>query len=303
MSEPREAMRNLDRSGRLIVRRLGVSPPLFSDAYHALLRSPWWKLGAWMLLGYFIVNCLFTALYLLGGDCIQGARAGNVLDTFSFSVQTLSTIGYGALLPQTPYAQVLVAIESLVGLMTFAVITGLTYAKFSVPVTRIVFSRCAVIANHDGERCLMFRMANERGNQILEARLRVIVARRQITSEREVFRQLLDLPLVRDETPLFALSWTAMHRITPDSPLHELGLAAMVDQELEIYVALVGTDELTTDTLHARHSYLPSDLRFDHRLADMLSRDEDGYPQIDHRRFHDTVPFDQPSVFAPNRLG
>ncbi len=123
-------------------------------------------------------NALFALAYLAGEDCIANARPGSFLDAFFFSVQTLASIGYGAMFPKTTYANVVVTIEAMMGLVGIAVLTGLAFARFSRPTARVIFSRVAVIAPHNDVPTLMFRAANKRRNQILEAQLRVYLMRK-----------------------------------------------------------------------------------------------------------------------------
>ena len=234
-------------------------------------------------------NCLFASAYLFASDSIRGGHPGSFADAFFFSVQTMATIGYGNLLPQTLWANVLVTVESLVGLLGLAVLTGLIFAKFSRPTARVLFSRVAVIAPWDGVPSLIFRIANQRGNQIVEARIHVVLARNEITAEGEIFRRLHDLDLVRNQTALFALSWTVLHPISDASPLHEATQASLAESEAEIIVSLTGLDESFSETVHARYSYRTDDIVWDARFVDILSRSSDGRRQIDYTRFHDVT--------------
>lgn len=173
---PQDAQRVLDRDGRINIVRIGAPNSLVGDLYHFLLIASWPRLLALFVLSYLGANAVFAGLYVLGGDSIEGARPGSFADAFFFSVQTMATIGYGHLVPRTLWAQVLVTAESFVGLMGLALATGMVFAKFSRPTARVLFSRSAVITARDGVPCLMFRMANQRGNQIVEARIHVVLA-------------------------------------------------------------------------------------------------------------------------------
>jgi len=275
--------------GSLPTVRVGTANGYLSDLYHLLLVSSWSRLL--LLLGLVFVgsNCLFALAYLLAGDSIQGARPGSFADAFFFSVQTMATIGYGHMVPRTLWANILVAIESLVSLLGLAVVTGLTFAKFSRPTARVLFSRVSVIAPWDGVPSLIFRMANQRGNHIAEARVHVLLARNETTAEGDVFRRLHDLQLVRDETALFALTWTAIHPITDMSPLNHATRESLAGSEAEIIVSLTGLDESFSETVHARHSYRAEDIVWGARFVDILSRLPDGRRQVDYTRFHDVI--------------
>jgi len=275
--------------GSLPIVRVGTANGYLSDLYHLLLVSSWSRLL--LLLGLVFVgsNCLFALAYLLAGDSIQGGRPGSFADAFFFSVQTMATIGYGHMVPRTLWANILVAVESLVSLLGLAVVTGLTFAKFSRPTARVLFSRVSVIAPWDGVPSLIFRMANQRGNHIAEARVHVILARNETTAEGDVFRRLRDLQLVRDETALFALTWTAIHPISDISPLNHATRESLAESEAEIIVSLTGLDESFSETVHARHSYRAEDIVWGARFVDILLRLPDGRRQVDYTRFHDVI--------------
>lgn len=275
--------------GSLPIVRVGAADGYLSDLYHFLLVSSWSRLLLLLGLAYVGSNCLFALAYLLAGDSIQGGRPGSFADAFFFSVQTMATIGYGHMVPRTLWANILVAVESLVSLLGLAVVTGLTFAKFSRPTARVLFSRVSVIAPWDGVPSLIFRMANQRGNHIAEARVHVVLARNETTAEGDVFRRLHDLQLVRDETALFALTWTAIHPISDISPLNHATRESLAESEAEIIVSLTGLDESFSQTVHARHSYRAEDIVWCARFVDILSRLPDGRRQVDYTRFHDVI--------------
>jgi len=262
----------------------------FSDLYHFLLSSSWPRLLGILALGFGAVNALFALAYLLAPGSIGNARPGSFADAFFFSVQTMATIGYGELAPRGLYANVLMTIEVLVGLLAVAMLTGLTFAKFSRPTARVLFSRQAVVGPHDGVPSLMFRMANVRGNNVVEAQVHVVLARNETTAEGESMRRFHDLDLVRRQSALFALSWTAIHPITEKSPLHGATAAALEAAEAEVIVSLMGFDEQFSQTIHARHHYQPADIVWGARLADILVRTGRGARRIDYARFHEVVP-------------
>ena len=280
--------RFLDR-GRINIVQTGLHNGYLGDLYHLLLISSWWRLLMILALLYFATNSLFAAAYLLQPGDIENAHTGSFADAFFFSLQTMATIGYGKLAPRTAYANELVAIESLVGLLGIAMVTGLAFAKFSRPTARVLFSRVAVISPRDGVPCLMFRMANQRGNQIVEAHIHVVLALTETTLEGELIRRLHDLRMLRDQHALFALSWTALHPITEASPLFRATAESLAAHEAEIIVSLTGLDETFSQTVHARHSYVAEEIVWGARFVDVLSRTPDGRRQVDYTHFHDVV--------------
>lgn len=289
---PARNVRMVSRDGTFQVARKGVSHFSWSDLYHWLLNLSWSKLLAVISLGYLVANALFALAYLAGGNGIANARPGNFLDAFFFSVQTMASIGYGAMYPQTAYANLLVTIEALLGLMGLSMATGLMFARFSRPTARVIFTQMAVISVHNGVPTLMFRVANERQSWILEAQMRVTVARNEITKEGLFMRRFYDLPLVRSHSSLFALSWTIMHTIDETSPLYGLSPEKMVEDEIEIVVVLSGIDESVSQTIHARHSFIPSEIIWNVRFVDIMFRKPDGRRCIDYSRFHEVESID-----------
>ncbi|WP_228062089.1 ion channel [Coleofasciculus sp. LEGE 07081] len=281
-----------DRRRRFDIIKIGVSSSVWRDPYHLLLTLDWlWFFGL-IGVGYIILNALFAFLYLLGGDCIENAHPGLFWDAFFFSVQTMASIGYGAMYPRSEciYTNILVTIEALTGLMGLTTATGLMFARFSRPTARVLFSRVAVIAPHNGIPTLMFRTANERHNQILEALLTVSLLRNEVTAEGEYMRRFYDLKLVRSQTPIFALTWTAMHQIDESSPLYEATPESLAEAEAEIVVTLTGLDETVSQTIHARHSYIVEEILWDKRFVDIFRRKQNGRRVIDYTRFHDVMP-------------
>ncbi len=283
------ARRVLDVSGRSNIVLIGARQHPLTDLYHRLLSMPWPVLIALLGLFYVSANAIFAAFYLLGGDVIERAHPHSFLDAFFFSIQTMATIGYGTMAPRGLYANTLVAIESLVGLLGFAVATGLMYSKFAQPRARVLFSNVALIARREGMQCLLFRMANQRANQLVEAHLRAVIAMDSSTAEGEPIRRVQDLRFLRSESPVFAFSWTAIHPIDEASPLHGLRAEDLVERDAEIIVVLTGIDDTFSQTVHARRSYVPAELVWNARFVDVLGVSADGRRSVDLTRFHDVV--------------
>jgi inward rectifier potassium channel len=276
------------RPGAPRVVRKGLKSRILHDIYHRLLHASWSFLLGTVISAYLATNVLFALIYtVLGG--IENARPGSFVDSFFFSIQTMATIGYGKMAPISVAANVLVTLEALLGMLFIAVATGLLFAKFARPRARGLFSRNAVVSNYDGVPALMFRMANERTNQVVEAQLKVIVVANEITKEGERLRRMRDLKLVRSDTAVFSLTWLAIHLIDESSPLHGLTREDLVAREAEIVVSFLGYDETFGGAIHARHSYIGDELSYGGRFVDILSRLPDGSRQIDYTVFHDVT--------------
>ena len=270
------------------VERRNIRRAPLADLYHNLIARSWGRLLGLVAFIYLAANLAFAALYSLGGDCVTGARSFK--DLFFFSVQTLSTIGYGTMAPKTTYAHVLVTFQAFGGTLFVAIVTGLVFAKFSRPTARVMWSKNVVLIERHGKRQLQFRMANERANQIVEAQLRVALARTETSPDGERMRRFHDLVLQRDRNVIFVLTWTAIHVIDERSPLHGLTIDEMKAQGVQLIGSLIGLDETFSQQVHARHQYNPEDFVYDMRFADIIGTEPDGARYVDYARFDTLVP-------------
>ncbi len=272
--------------------RRGAPPQLRRDLYSYLMDGSWLRLFVVLFFLYLVVNLLFAGLFVLQPGSIDGARPSSFADAFFFSVQTMSTIGYGAMSPGSTYGDVLVTAEAGVGILGVALATGVMFAKASRPSTSVLFSSSLVLSNMDGVPTLRFRAGNARGNEVVEASISVTAVMIHVTPEGQHLRKLVDLPLVRSRSPMFALSWTVMHPVNADSPLHDCDTDHLGDRVFSIVVSLTGYDGTLAQTIHARKIYYPEDIQVGRRFVDVISQLADGRLMIDFTRFHDTEPVD-----------
>ena len=270
------------------IERIGDPHSYWGDIYHLLVTMPWPSFISITSLLYLGVNALFALAYSLGnGIATVGENEPQYFqELFFFSVQTMASIGYGAMYPTNLYSHWLVVIESLVALFFIATTTGLVFARFSLPTAHILFSDVAVIAPFNGVSTLMFRTANKRKNYILEAQLWVTLVRDEYNMEGDFMRRFHDVQLVRSHNPVFSLSWTAMHQILPGGLLDGDTLETLVRDRAEIIVTLTGLDETLAQTIHARHTFSAENIRWNYRFADILLNGKDGRRVIDFNRFH-----------------
>lgn len=279
----------VDNRGQRLITTIGRPSSFWADLYTAILTARWPSFFAAALVLYLSVHALFAWLYLLEPGSILNAAPGSFVDAYAFSVQTMMTIGYGLFAPATPYAHALVTIEAFIGMFVTAILTGLVFAKFSRPRANVLFSSSACISRHEGSPALMFRLANARGNRIIEATLSVSYARSTITAEGETFRRVSDLPLMREKNALFSLSWTGIHIIDESSPLYGETRESLEQKAAEIIVVLSGVDDSSVQSVYARKSYVPADLAWGRRFADILRVEPSGERVVDYTRFHDTT--------------
>jgi inward rectifier potassium channel len=278
-----------NQDGKMQIESYGTWQSFWRDPYHLLVTIPWSQFLLVISLAYFILNAGFALLYLAGGDCLNGARPNSFEDAFFFSVQTLASIGYGAISPKTTYANAIVTIEALTSLLAIAMVTGLTFARFTKPAARVVFSKFAVIAPMDGVPSLMFRMANQRRNQIFEAQLRLYLMRDEVTSEGHFLYRIHDLKLVRERSPNFRLSWTAIHPIDEASPLYGATQESLISSHAQIVVSFSGVDDTVSYTMNLRHAYTAREILCNHQLVDIIHTAENGDRYYDHTKFHNVV--------------
>jgi inward rectifier potassium channel len=268
---------------------VGAARTPLRDAYHAYLTMSWWQAIGLIVVMYLLLNALFAFGYLLAGGVVH-ARAGSFFDAYVFSVQTMGTIGYGAMYPDSPTAHLLVVAESVVGLLVTALATGLVFSKFARSSSRMVFSRHVVISPVDGIPVLQLRLGNERGNRIIESHIRVTLSRTEHTQEGTLLYRMYDLKLLRERMPVLTRSWTVMHRIVPGSPLDGKTPADLARDEVELLITLVGIDDTSMQQVHATYRYMDSDIVWGARHADILKDVGPDKMVLDLTKFHDIEP-------------
>jgi inward rectifier potassium channel len=250
------------------------------------MRLSWPATIAAVVSGYFFANALFALLYYWCGG-IAHARPGMLRDAFFFSVQTMGTIGYGAMYPVTDLANALVALESATGLLLVALATGLVFAKFSRPTARLLFSHHATLSPMNGEPTLSFRIGNLRDNRIVEAEVRLALVRTEHLREGGVFYRMVDMKLSRSRAVL-ARSWQVLHVVDEASPLFGETPASLAAQDAEMVVTVAGLDDTWMQTVVASHRYDHSRIRWGFRHVDVL-REEGNVLTLDLSAFHDVV--------------
>lgn len=284
--------RLLNPDGTFNVRRLGRGLIASINPYHSLLTMRWHPFLGILVGFYFAINIFFGWLfYLCGPDALtwlpHHESHGRLWDTFFFSVQTFATIGYGGLAPTSIASNVVVTIESLVGILCVALTTGVIFARFSRPVARIRFSSKALIAPYRSGKAFMFRVANERDSQILELSATVLFTRFEERDGRRI-RQFYPLTLERSTVMFFPLAWTVVHPIDRESPFDGVTQAELQDSEAEVLVLLKGTDETFSEVVHSRSSYRWDQIRWGARFASVFNLPgPDGTVSIDVGRLDD----------------
>jgi len=283
--------RLLNRDGGFNVRREGMKPFASLSLYHHLLTLSWSKFLGLVVVSFLAVNVVFALCFLAcGPGALQGTSAAEMggnrfLRAFFFSVETFATIGYGHISPSGLAANLVVTLESLFGLLGFALATGLLFARFSRPNARIVFSDRALIAPYQNGTAFEFRIVNSRSNQLIEVHCEVLLAR---FKSKDGDREFLPLNLERNKVTFFPLSWTVVHAIDESSPLFGRTEADLIAHSAEFLVVLTGFDETFSQTVHARSSYTAAEVTWGARFKNMFNPPTpEGVVSIDVGRLHD----------------
>jgi len=285
---PATAQRNIQPAGYSIWVD-GADRAWLRDFYHLFLKMRWgWAFGL-IALGFFAINLIFAAVYFIVGG-IDGVASGSFFDSLMFSIETLGTIGYGVMHPVSHAASIVVIVESITGIITIALITGLVFSKFSRAVGRFAFSTDAVVCTHLGKLTFMFRCGNERSNTIVETRIHVSVSLTIQDDRGKPFYKTTDLTLTRDRLGGLRRGWQVMHIIDDGSPLKGLDAESAKKAELEIEVILMGFDDITMQTVHGSHQYSDEHVLWHRRLADTLTILDNGDMLLDVTKFNDTLP-------------
>jgi inward rectifier potassium channel len=287
----RPSLRFTDNRGRSTIAAVGLPSAPLRDLYHRILTMRWRTFFGLATLYYVSIHAVFAVLYMVDPTAIAGSD-GSFWSSYFFSVQTMMTIGYGVMSPATFYGHVLVAAEAYFGMLTTAVLTGLVFAKFAKPTANVLFTDKVCVYRYEDVPTLVFRMANARGNRMVEASLGVSLARTVVTKEGETFRRVLDLRLVREHQPMFFAGWTAMHKIDESSPLFGVTKEQLEAENAEILAVLTGLDEDIGATLHARKAWGFEEIRWGERFVDIVAAttEEEGVRVFDYSRFHQTQP-------------
>jgi len=266
----------------------GLSTGFWTDLYHHAMTVSWPAFFGWAAFVFMVLNGVFATLYGLGDKPIANVQSESFLQFFFFSIETLATVGYGDMHPQTDYGHVVATVEIFTGMSFLAVMTGLVFARFSRPKARFVFARNAVVTNYMRRRTLMIRVANARHNTISGATAKLWFIRREVTPEGRTLRRYYELTLERQENPIFAFSWTIFHVIDEFSPLVDHTPEQLAEGEGALLLTVSGFDESSAQQLWARQSYAHQDIRWQHHYADITSWTE-GRMILDYEKFHDVV--------------
>ena len=279
----------LVRFGHREIETLGLSQGFWTDLYHRAMTVHWPVFFGSAAVLFVTLNAVFGFLYWLGHEPIANAEGNGPLAYFYFSIETLATVGYGDMHPQTDYGHLIATVEIFTGMSFLAVMTGLIFARFSRPRARFVFADTAVITRHEGRQALMIRTANARHNTISRANARLWLIRAERSREGDQLRRFYELRLDRSEHPMFVLSWMLFHIIDKESPLYGATASDLEDGDALLVLNVGGLDDSSAQQLYARRVYSWRDIRWQHRYRDITSVSPQGRFLLDYTKFHDVV--------------
>jgi inward rectifier potassium channel len=276
------------RSGQFEFVKLNAKKFDLRDTYHLILTLSWPGFAGLLFGIYLLINLIFAALYMLRANDIAEMSPGSFSDAFFFSVETLATVGYGHMYPESIYGHLIATLEIMVGMFGLAVITGLIFVRFSRPTARIHFSKVAVIALFDRVPNLMIRVANLRHQAMVEPDFRMIMLRNAITAEGDDVRRFRSLKLEFDHLIAFPAVITVRHRIDEESPLFGLTPEDFRQQDIRIIVSIVGVDTVIVAPVQSFGDYNYDQIEWNRHFVEIYDQNEEGQWTVDYARIDET---------------
>ena len=274
------------RSGQFEFVKLNAKEFDWRDTYHLVLNLSWPLFAGLIFSIYLLINLVFAALYML--DPLAIAEISSFFDAFFFSVETLATVGYGHMYPESFYGHLIAMLEIMVGMFGLAVITGLIFVRFSRPTARIHFSKVAVIAPFDGVPNLMIRVANLRHQAMVEPEFRMILLRNTITAEGDEVRRFRSLKLEFDHLIAFPTVLTVRHRIDKTSPLFGMTPEDFQQQDIRFIASIVGVDTVIVAPVQSFGDYNYEQIEWNRRFVEIYDQNEEGEWTVDYARIDET---------------
>jgi inward rectifier potassium channel len=289
----RHTKRIINKDGSFNVIRTGGGLSSI-NAFHYLINISWTKFLLIVTAGFITVNLIFAILYQLAGiENLSNASSmdgmQSFLNTFFFSVQTFATVGYGGIHPIGILSNIISSLESMAGILSFALATGLLYGRFSKPSAKIIFSDKAIVAPFKEGRALMFRIANSRSNVLMEMEASAMISfldKSNNQFNRKYFPMELDIKFIH----FFPLPWTIVHPINEDSPLSGKTAKDLKELEAEILIKIKGFDDSFSQQVISKSSYKYDEIEWNAKFIRAFSTDETGETIVDLEKLSATEP-------------
>jgi inward rectifier potassium channel len=257
--KPIKRMMNQDGTYN-IIRKGGLTK--FQDFYKYLLDVSLGKFLLIILLIYILLNIVFTCIYLgIGIEELKGVSEHQpaFFSAFFFSTQTFTTVGYGSVSPHGIGAEIVAMVEAFVGLLGFALATGLLYGRFSKPNAKIGFSKNIILTPFDEGQAIMFKTVNLRNNVLLKTKISVFIALDKEIGANNFMKEYFPLTLEVDTITFFPLTWTLVHKITEDSPVANMNIDELKLKNAEVFILIETFDETYSQDIVQKHSYAQND--------------------------------------------
>jgi inward rectifier potassium channel len=294
--------RFINRDGSFNTRKEGVPFWTRFSIFHSMLNLPRWKFISIILIFYFSINLFYTLVYLLAGtDQLQGLMAttpwAKFKEVYFFSTETFTTVGYGRINPVGDWANLISAIESMTGFLSFAIATGLIYGRFSKPRAYLVFSDYALVAPYQDKTALMFRFASYKENHMLtNVEVILTIGLQVIENEKSVFK-FYSLPLERNRVDSLPMNFTVVHPIDENSPLVGFSFEDMKTADVELYVLIRGFDDVYSNNVLQRTSYVYDEILFNRKFLPMYRESDDGNTTIlELQKLNESVEVESPAT-------
>lgn len=297
--------RMMNKDGKSNVRRTGLLYYSISNVYHLLISMKWWKFLIIIFSSYFLVNLIFTLIYFMGdlsqlNGMMYRTPFEKFMEVFYFSAQSLTTVGYGRLNPSGYFFSTLASIEAFVGLLSFAIATGLLYGRFSRPVANILFSNIGVIAPYQGITAFMIRLANMNKSELINLEATLLLAYVQ-DIEGKVTRKFVPLKLELTRINLLTMTWTIVHPIDEESPMLYWTKDDFQNNQVEFLVLIQAYEETFAQTVHSRSSYKFEEIVFGAKFDAISKPGENGSVIVELNRINDhTITGLEPETKEPN---
>jgi inward rectifier potassium channel len=291
----------MNKDGSPNVRRVGL--PFFNTAnnYHTLITMSWRKFWLLVLSCYLVINIIFACIYMSFGPNGLEGTSGNTtfnhfMDSFFFSAQTISTVGYGHISPRGMATNSVAALESMMGLLAFALATGLLYGRFSRPSAQIIYSKNILVAPYmETGKGVMFRLANLRRNMLIDLEIEIIFSYNE-TVDGKVTRRFYPLEVERRKVSVLTLNWTIVHPLDENSPLSDMTKDDLIKSEAGFAILLRAFDDTFSQTVHSRTQYQAHEIVWGAKFKPVFDRDEDGRIVLDLSKISEHVPFELEKV-------
>jgi len=291
--------RSVNKDGSFNIKRQGFGYS-FKNTYLDLLKMSWSSFLMLILLFLMSTNLLFATIYMLiGTDQLSGVVGDSNLDafiqSFFFSFQTFTTVGYGSLAPSGNLTSLIASFEAMIGLMSFSIVTGLLYGRFSRPVAHFQYSKNALIAPYKDGWSLQFRIANQSKSQVIELEAKVMLIYSDPSTESSYQGEYFNLKLESKRLLFFPLNWTLVHAIDKASPLCNLSKEMMSRSNMELMILIKGYDDTFSQEVNSRYSYVFEEIVWGGKFVRPYFTDSEGYTTIDSNLIdqYDEVPFDK----------